>query len=541
MTDGTKAADPAKAEYEYIVVGSGAGGGTVAARLAEAGARVLVLEAGGDPKRLQGGNPLFPQAERLAQDYEVPAFHALSTENHALRWDFWVRHYGDTAKQKRDPKYRETFNGETVDGVYYPRAGALGGCTAHNAMILLYPHNKDWEDIAALTGDKSWKADAMRGYFERMEDCRHRLWPPWRWIGKLLGWNPTRHGFNGWLRTEKAFPRRALWDFVLVHTLARAVKYALKKNDDPVNRFTWAFEGKGDPNDWRLVEEDAIGIRYPPLTTRGHARMGTRERLLEVQHRHPDRLTIELDALVTRVLIDDDNRAIGVAYQKGKRLYEAHWRPSGHDGEARQVFASREVILAGGAFNTPQLLMLSGIGDRAALEAHGIAVRADLPGVGKNLQDRYEVTQVNRMKSDWGHSAAWNCARVTASTGNGRTAAAPIPPTARRLPWCAGPPLPVPCLICSVSPCSAASWAISRAIRAIPSAPIISPGPCSRRTRTTPAARSNSTLTIPRTRASGRRSTSDTSRREPMPAARIWLPWSRASSSCTRQQAPSGI
>ena len=60
--------------------------------------------------------------------------------------------------------------------------------------------------------------------------------------------------------------------------------------------------------------------------------------------------------------------------------------------------ASREVILAGGAFNTPQLLMLSGIGPRSALDKHGVPLRVDLAGVGQNLQDRYEVAVINRMK-----------------------------------------------------------------------------------------------------------------------------------------------
>ncbi len=67
----------------------------------------------------------------------------------------------------------------------------------------------------------------------------------------------------------------------------------------------------------------------------------------------------------------------------------------------RTVRARREVILAGGAFNTPQLLMLSGIGPAAELQRHGLAVRVDLPGVGRNLQDRYEVGVVNRLRSDW--------------------------------------------------------------------------------------------------------------------------------------------
>ena len=74
----------------------------------------------------------------------MPAFHALATENDAMRWDFFVRHYEDEAQQRRDPKYVAEYNGKPVDGIWYPRAGALGGCTAHNAMIFVYPHNADW-------------------------------------------------------------------------------------------------------------------------------------------------------------------------------------------------------------------------------------------------------------------------------------------------------------------------------------------------------------------------------------------------------------
>jgi choline dehydrogenase-like flavoprotein len=104
-----------------------------------------------------------------------------------------------------------------------------------------------------------------------------------------------------------------------------------------------------------------------------------------------------MHALATRVLFDANQRAIGVEYLSGERLYRAHPRPSPAAGQVRQVFAAREVILAGGAFNTPQLLMLSGIGPKAELERHGIPVRVDLGGVGKNLQDRYEVSVMNRM------------------------------------------------------------------------------------------------------------------------------------------------
>ena len=128
---------------DYAVIGSGAGGGTVAARLAEAGMKVVLLEAGDDYR--QGG------ASGLPEDCDVPAFHPLASENPALRWDFFVRHYADETQQRRDGK-------AGPEGVLYPRASTLGGCTAHNAMIFVTPDDSDWHGIAALTGDHSWRA-----------------------------------------------------------------------------------------------------------------------------------------------------------------------------------------------------------------------------------------------------------------------------------------------------------------------------------------------------------------------------------------------
>jgi choline dehydrogenase-like flavoprotein len=90
-------------------------------------------------------------------------------------------------------------------------------------------------------------------------------------------------------------------------------------------------------------------------------RIGSRERILSVAKKFPDRLRVECHALATRVLLDTEQRAIGVEYLKGERLYGAHANVTEGAGELRQARASREVILCGGAFNTPQLLMLSGI------------------------------------------------------------------------------------------------------------------------------------------------------------------------------------
>lgn len=432
------------AEYEYIVVGSGAGGGTVAARLAEAGRSVLLLEAGGDPRKLAGGDPIDPSGNRLPVDYDVPAFHAFASENEAMRWDYFVRHYSDDAAQKRDWKYREWWDGKRVDGVLYPRAGTLGGCTAHNAHVLIYPESSDWKHIEELTGDASWNPKRMRRYFERLENCRYR--PLLRWLS-WLGINPSRHGWKGWLHTEKAIPKAAIEEVNLSDMIVSDANTALQLSRNIVRSVLGLLQSWADPNDWRRETGHLEGVCYTPLTTRKHARKGTRERILETARRHPN-LKLQLNALVTRVLLDESNRATGVEWMDGERLYRASWRPAEQAGERRVVQAKKEVILAGGAFNTPQLLMLSGLGPRAVLERFGISVRVDLPGVGQNLQDRYEIGVVHRMNfPEWDvfkdvrfapgdpQFAQWERSRSGVYTTNGAVLA-----VFRRSPVAAGPP-----------------------------------------------------------------------------------------------------
>ena len=137
-------------DFEYIIIGSGAGGGPLAANLARAGFKVLLIDAGGDPC---ADNDLGRWM------YEVPIFHGLSTEYPECSWNYFVRHYTDEKLQARDTKYRPQDG-----GVWYPRAGTLGGCTAHNAMITVTPQACDWNRIATITGDQSWEASNMNRY-----------------------------------------------------------------------------------------------------------------------------------------------------------------------------------------------------------------------------------------------------------------------------------------------------------------------------------------------------------------------------------------
>ncbi len=377
--------DAETCEWDYIIVGSGAGGGTLAARLVEAGMRVFLLEAGGDPRLAQG--------PRLPEDYDVPGFHAFACENPAMAWNFQVRHYADEARQARDPKYSTE-----RQGVLYPRAAALGGCTAHNAMIFMRPHDSDWDQIATLTGDPSWRAPQMQRYAQQLENCHHR--PIWRGL-RRLGLDPTGHGWNGWLQTERPVPLEALGDPQMRGLVGQTARNFTRELPTPLRSALRWLRGKGDPNARPWGGGSFEGLCYTPLSTADGSRTGARERVLQAAARHPDRLHIELHALATRVLLDAQGTACGVEFLKGERLYRAHAATSSIPGRRKQVRARREVILCGGAFNTPQLLMLSGIGPADALHSHGIPLQVDLPGVGRNLQDRYEVAVTHRMQRPW--------------------------------------------------------------------------------------------------------------------------------------------
>jgi choline dehydrogenase len=376
---------------DYIVVGSGAGGGPLAARLAEKGHRVLLLEAGDEDE---------------PWNYQVPLFHGLATDDASMRLDHYVRHYADEKRQERDPKYRKELEAGRR-GVFYPRARTLGGCTAHYAMIIIRPHDSDWQAIRDATGDASWAPKEMNRYFECVERClyRHR--------GSGGG-----HGEGGWLPTQ--FPDALEFTGTAIrhhdHTIGRVTLEA-SNEAEPINLGFTAIARSVtkesaaplfelvDPNDLRVLEHRNGFLLVPSAIDERGRRVGTRERIRAARERTNGRLEVRLRSHVTGLVFDerDERRVVGVRYRPGLRLYKAD-RDAAKLGNAslpreEEARAEREVILSAGAFITPQLLMLSGIGPGPVLRSLGIEIRKDLPGVGANLQDRYEVGIVSQASS----------------------------------------------------------------------------------------------------------------------------------------------
>ncbi len=109
---------------DYIIVGSGPGGGPLAANLAAAGYSVVLMEAG------ENGNDIAPEAA-------IPLFNPFVASDPRISWNYFVRHYTDQTQQALDTKYVPA----PANGILYPRASVIGGCSVHNVLVMLYPNN----------------------------------------------------------------------------------------------------------------------------------------------------------------------------------------------------------------------------------------------------------------------------------------------------------------------------------------------------------------------------------------------------------------
>jgi choline dehydrogenase len=318
----------------------------------------------------------------------VPFFAGATTEDAEIRWDYYVRHYVNDAQQLRDSKFYPAEN-----GVWYPRVGSLGGCSLHSFMVDIYPSDSDWENIETLTGDHSWNPRRMRRHFEQLEKC---LYVP------QTAANPSRHGYEGWQPTEFADSTVYNGDTKVSGILQAAASVA----GDIAFSISNFFAGLLDVNDWR-IRNKRVGVFPIPLFTLNGDRYGPRQFIRETRTALPNNLIVMENCLVTRVLFQGTT-AVGVEYTQGKHVYRADPNITGSGGSitTQSIYAAREVILSAGTFNSPQLLKLSGVGPADELLSYGITPIVDLPGVGQNLQDRYEISVVTNLTSDYQFAAA---------------------------------------------------------------------------------------------------------------------------------------
>lgn len=313
--------------YHTIIIGAGAAGAILAARLSEESARsVLLLEAGPD----------FPTVEQLPTEIRY-AF--------GRNENLWAQAFG------RQTRFGWGYTAQTTplaEPMFVPRGKIVGGSSAINAQIFLRGVPEDYDSWAAA-GNERWSFAELLPFFcqnERDLDCQ-----------------TAYHGADGPIPAWRLKPEQWSPEHAAFYAIGRAAGYAdCPDHNDPDST------GVGP-----LALNNVDGIRWS--TALGYLTPAVRQR---------PNLTIQADSLVQRILFAG-SRATGLLVEQ--------------QGQVTTVHAD-EIILCAGAVASPQLLLRSGIGPAADLQALDIPVVQDLPGVGKNLRDHPQILLTLRTKAD---------------------------------------------------------------------------------------------------------------------------------------------
>ncbi|MBB5017661.1 choline dehydrogenase-like flavoprotein [Chitinivorax tropicus] len=237
--------------------------------------------------------------------------------------------------------------------MFWPRGRMLGGSSSSNAMCYIRGHAADYDAWAAL-GNVGWSFKEVLPYFLKAE-------------GNELGDSAYHHG-AGPLKVSN-----------------------LRSTNDMSRHYVQAGIQAGLPFNPDFNGPDQEGVGLFQVTQHEGRRCSAAKAYLAPARRRPN-LQVITDAHVTRILLES-GRAVGVAYTR--------------HGQAHEVLAGAEVILSAGAVQSPQILMLSGVGDTEWLRQAGVAPVVHLPGVGRNLQDHLDVVVTHQAKQPGSYGITW--------------------------------------------------------------------------------------------------------------------------------------
>jgi choline dehydrogenase len=277
-------------------------------------------------------------AARLSED---PATRVVLLEAGGEDRNRWIHIPLGFGKTFADPSVNWCYETEPEPGaadrrVFWPRGKVLGGSSSINGMVYIRGQAEDFDHWRQL-GNTGWSSSDVLPYFRRAE---HQT----RGADEF-------HGAGGPLCVSDVERHPIAEAFI-----ASALELGFARNDD--------FNG---------ASQDGVG--YHQTTTRAGRRCSTAVGYLRPAMQRPN-LRVVTEALTEKILFDG-RRAIGISFRRG--------------GETWTARAAREIVVCGGAINSPQLLMLSGIGPEAHLAGLGIPVVEALPGVGQSLQDHYSA------------------------------------------------------------------------------------------------------------------------------------------------------
>jgi choline dehydrogenase len=264
-------------------------------------------------------------------------------------WRPWIHIPAGVLKLLRHPVINWNYTAAAGPGsagrtIHWPRGKTLGGSSSINGMLYVRGNPADYDGWAQM-GCRGWTFDDVLPYFKQSED--------------YAPGDPSVRGKGGVLRVE---------DYRTILPLT--------------HRFVDAARQAGFAYSKDLNGRQQEGVGYSQMTRNGRFR-GSTARTFLAAAKGRSNLRVETNALATRLLFED-RRCVGATVR--------------HNGVDRDIRATAEVILCGGAVNSPHLLQISGIGPAAHLQSIGVEVRHDLPGVGANLQDHYVSRISHRVK-----------------------------------------------------------------------------------------------------------------------------------------------